>query len=103
MNCFYYRLIEKVKGIKIGNSLGADMIGYEGAVMGPVVSRDQYNKIWNFIEEAKASDIPLLYGGDKSLVEVSFYLHSMICLDLICCFILIEFGFWLFYSTNNIY
>jgi betaine-aldehyde dehydrogenase len=55
--------------VKIGDSLGAELVSYEGASMGPVVSRGQFDKIWAFIDEAKAAGVPLLYGGERSMVQ----------------------------------
>ena len=61
-------LIERVSIIKIGDSLAEDMIAHEGGKIGPVVSKVQYDKIWAYIEEAKAQNLKLVYGGDKALV-----------------------------------
>jgi betaine-aldehyde dehydrogenase len=61
-------LLARVSIIKIGDSLTEDMIAHEGGKMGPVVSKVQYDKIWAYIEEAKASNLKLIYGGDKSMV-----------------------------------
>lgn len=41
--------------------------------MGPVVSRGQYDKIWAFIDEAKQAGITVLYGGERSMVQVIVY------------------------------
>jgi acyl-CoA reductase-like NAD-dependent aldehyde dehydrogenase len=60
-----------VKGVKIGNSLGPDLVDYQGPSMGPVVSRGQYEKIWAYIDEAKAAGVKVLYGGERSIVKVS--------------------------------
>ena len=38
------------------------------SVMGPVIDKAQYTKIWNYIENAKKAGIKVAYGGDKSLV-----------------------------------
>lgn len=54
--------------MKIGDSLGADMLSHEGAAMGPVVSRPQFDKIWAFIDEALSDGLSLLYGGKREMV-----------------------------------
>lgn len=64
------RLIERVKAVRIGNSLSEELLAYEGPAMGPVVSRVQYDKIWAYINQAKDEGITVAYGGDKSVVEV---------------------------------
>ena len=64
-------LIEKVKAVTLGDSLSPEMIALsdEGKpTMGPVVSKGQYEKIWKYIDDAKANGIKLAYGGDRSLV-----------------------------------
>lgn len=73
LSCLY-RLLERVGQVKIGNSLGADLENYSGASMGPVVSKGQYDKIWAYIDDAKASGLKVLYGGDRDLVKVRFNL-----------------------------
>jgi betaine-aldehyde dehydrogenase len=64
------KLFDRLSKIKIGNSLDEDMISHSGSgTMGPVVDANQYNKIWDFINSAKASGLNPVYGGDKTLVS----------------------------------
>ena len=62
------RLLERLSAVKIGDSLGSEMLAHEGAAMGPVVSRPQFDKIWAYIDEAIAGGLPLLYGGNRGMV-----------------------------------
>lgn len=67
---FLSKLVARVQAVKIGDSLSPEMLAFDGPAMGPVISRGQYDKIWEYIEAAKAEEgITLVYGGDKSLVE----------------------------------
>lgn len=64
-------LLEKIAAVKIGNSLDPEMIAHSESgkpTMGPVVSRGQYERIWGFIDEAKAQGIQCVCGGDRSTV-----------------------------------
>lgn len=67
-NAVFEKLLERVKSVKIGDSSSDEMLSHEGGCMGPVVSKDQYNKIWTYINEAKSAGINVLYGGEKDLV-----------------------------------
>jgi betaine-aldehyde dehydrogenase len=62
------QLVEAVKKVRIGDSLAEDMINHDGPTMGPVVSRDQYDKIWRYIDDARSEGLTFAYGGDRSLV-----------------------------------
>lgn len=62
------KLLERVAAVKIGASQSEEMLAYEGPCMGPVVSRAQYDKIWNYINEAASAGMKVLYGGDVSAV-----------------------------------
>lgn len=65
-------LLEKVAAVKLGNSLDPEMIAYSDSgkpTMGPVVSRGQYDRVWGFIDEAKAQGLQFAYGGDRALVS----------------------------------
>lgn len=48
------RLLERVKAVKIGDSLSEEMLAHEGPTMGPVINKFQYDKIWGYIDGAKA-------------------------------------------------
>jgi len=64
-------LIEKVAAIRVGGTFEGDMPEYAEAgkpTMGPVVSRGQWEKIWAFIDEAKAAGVSVAYGGDRERV-----------------------------------
>lgn len=62
------KVVSKIGSISIGDSLGANWTN-EGAVMGPVINQVQYDKIWAFIDEAKANKVTCAYGGERSLVK----------------------------------
>lgn len=62
-------LVERMAKISIGDSLQEPNLSHSGATMGPVISKVQHDKIWNFIDEAKAAGIKCHYGGDKALVK----------------------------------
>jgi betaine-aldehyde dehydrogenase len=66
------KLVARLKALPIGNmsdpAFAADD-KFETPMMGPVISKLQYDKIWAFIDEANAdSSINRLYGGERSLV-----------------------------------
>lgn len=63
------RLLERIAAVKIGDSLSAEFRAYEGAAMGPVVSKGQYDKIWGFIDEAKAAGCNCVYGGERAMTS----------------------------------
>jgi len=62
------RLLERVAAVKIGASQSEEMLTYEGPSMGPVVSKAQYDKIWNYINDAIGDGVKVLYGGNISIV-----------------------------------
>lgn len=53
------RLVEETRKIRIGNGLE------EGVLLGPLVSRGQYDKVLGFIAQGKASGAKLLTGGRR--------------------------------------
>jgi betaine-aldehyde dehydrogenase len=63
------RLTERLSKISIGNSLAEPNWSSEGPVMGPVINKTQYDKIWAYIEGAKAEGIKVAYGGDRAMVN----------------------------------
>lgn len=63
------KVIAKIETIKIGDSLGPELKDYSGAHMGPVISKPQYDKIWAFIDHAKADGLNFAYGGERNLVQ----------------------------------
>lgn len=64
------RLVERVSAVKIGDSLSAEFLANDTTpAMGPVVNKLQYDKIWQFIDQAKHEGLNFLYGGDRKLVS----------------------------------
>jgi betaine-aldehyde dehydrogenase len=57
------RLLERLALIKIGRSLDQDMREHNGATMGPVVSKGQYDKILGYIEHGRQEGLQFLFGG----------------------------------------
>jgi len=79
------RILERAKAIKMGNSLSDEMLNHSGAGMGPVVSKGQYDKIWSYIESAKAQGLNCIIGGDKSAVASlgeGYFIPPTIFLDV---------------------
>jgi len=67
-NALVSRLQDRLAAITIGDSLGDNWTN-EGPIMGPVINQVQYDKIWAFIDEAKANNVTCAYGGDRDLVK----------------------------------
>jgi betaine-aldehyde dehydrogenase len=63
------RLLERVSAIRIGESLDPQVIAHDGGVMGPVVSKGQYDRIWSYIDEARAAGLTFAYGGNREMIE----------------------------------
>jgi betaine-aldehyde dehydrogenase len=63
------KILARLPGVKIGNSLSSEFDDYSGPQMGPVISKQQYDKIWNFIDTAKANGYNVVYGGDRQHVS----------------------------------
>lgn len=63
------KLLERIRAVKIGDSLDAGMMAHQGPTMGPVISKGQYDKIWKVIDSTKAQGVVLAYGGDRALVS----------------------------------
>jgi betaine-aldehyde dehydrogenase len=58
----------------------------EGGHMGPVISRGQYDKIWAFIDEARAQGLKMV-GGERSSVASlgnGYYIPPTVILDAPC-------------------
>ncbi len=62
------KIVERLQTISIGDSLGENWTK-AGALMGPVINKFQYDKIWAYIDGAKAQGINLAYGGDRAIVQ----------------------------------
>ena len=67
---FMTNLVEKLKAIKICDSLSEDVKDFSGPQMGPVVSKGQYLKIWKYIDDAKSEGLNFFYGGDREMVSM---------------------------------
>lgn len=65
---FMNAMVDKLKQIKICDSLSDEVKDYTGPQMGPVVSEGQYLKIWKYIDDAKAAGLNFFYGGDRAMV-----------------------------------
>jgi len=80
------RLVERAKAVQIGNALEEKMMNATDSVMGPVVSRPQYDKIWAYIDDAKKAGVKVAYGGDKSLVahlpKEGYYIPPTVLVDV---------------------
>lgn len=67
------KVVEKLKTLPIGNMSDPAFCAddkFETPMMGPVISKIQYDKIWEFIDEANADkSIARLYGGERSMVS----------------------------------
>lgn len=65
---FMKALADKLQEIKICDSLSEDVKDFTGPQMGPVISEGQYQKIWKYIDDAKAAGLIFFYGGDRNMV-----------------------------------
>lgn len=77
-------VLDKFKTLRVGNTSTEENIAFEGPLMGPVVSKGQYDKIWKIIDEAKAEGIAVGYGGDRDLVAhlgVGYYIPPTLFVD----------------------
>ncbi|MEO8195550.1 MAG: aldehyde dehydrogenase family protein [Thermoanaerobaculia bacterium] len=71
------RLAEEARKIPIGDGLAP------GTLLGPLVSRSQYDKVLGFIDRARAASIPLLTGGGRPAGrERGYFLEPTIFVDV---------------------
>lgn len=70
---FLTKLVTRMEDVKIGDSLCKDMLNYDGPVIGPIITKAQYNKVWQYIDEAKKEGYSFLYGGENSGEERNDY------------------------------
>ena len=71
------RLAEEAKRIPIGDGLAP------GTLLGPLVSRGQYDKVLGFIDRARAEKIELLSGGRRPPgLERGYFLEPTIFVDV---------------------
>jgi betaine-aldehyde dehydrogenase len=61
------RLLARISVVKIGDTASEEFTKFEGPQMGPLVSKVQYDKVWNIIEDGKKLQYTH-YGGDKASV-----------------------------------
>ena len=71
------RLVAEAAKITLGNGLE------EGILLGPLVSRGQYEKVMDFIEQGKASGATLAYGGKRpASLDKGYFLEPTIFTDV---------------------
>jgi len=71
------RLAEAARRIPIGDGLAA------GTLLGPLVSRGQYDKVVGFVERARAAGIPLLTGGGRpGHLRRGYFLEPTVFVDV---------------------
>ncbi|XVF50255.1 hypothetical protein PTKIN_Ptkin04bG0081400 [Pterospermum kingtungense] len=74
---FLDRLIKWSENIKISDPLE------EGCRLGPIVSREQYEKVLNFISNAKSVGATILYGGGRpEYLKKGFFVEPTIITDV---------------------
>ena len=66
---FVEKLLARLPAVAVGDSLSAEMVARGDApAMGPLVSRAQCDKVWGYIDDARAVGAAVLYGGDRAAV-----------------------------------
>ena len=71
------RLAEAAKKIRIGDGLAP------GTLLGPLVSRGQYEKVRGFIDRARGERIPLLVGGGRPAgLDSGYFLEPTVFVDV---------------------
>ncbi|KAB2055572.1 hypothetical protein ERO13_A11G040800v2 [Gossypium hirsutum] len=74
---FLDRLVKWSENIKISDPLE------EGCKLGPIVSRGQYEKVMNFISNAKGEGATILYGGNRPKhLKKGFFVEPTIITDV---------------------
>ncbi|TPP04659.1 aldehyde dehydrogenase family protein [Rhizobium glycinendophyticum] len=78
---FYPALLERLVGetakIRIGNGL------VDGTLLGPLVSKGQYDKVLAMIERARSEGATIAYGGKRPVgMETGFFLEPTILTDM---------------------
>ncbi|MBA0831323.1 hypothetical protein Goarm_015796 [Gossypium armourianum] len=74
---FLDRLVKWSENIKISDPLE------EGCKLGPIVSRGQYEKVMNFISNAKSEGATILYGGNRPKhLKKGFFVEPTIITDV---------------------
>jgi hypothetical protein len=57
------------------------MLRHEGPCMGPVVNDAQFNKVWRYIDEAKAEGLTLVCGGER-LQRAGYFIPPTVFVDV---------------------
>jgi betaine-aldehyde dehydrogenase len=52
--------------------VGKDMLNHSGTEIGPIISKVQYEKVWQYIDEAKKDGYNFLYGGERMEAKKEF-------------------------------
>jgi len=66
---FVEKLLARLPAIAVGDSLSAEMLARGDApAMGPLVSAVQCEKVWGYIDDARAAGATVLHGGDRAEV-----------------------------------
>jgi betaine-aldehyde dehydrogenase len=60
------RVVEKALSVPIGDTQSENAMG-DSPFMGPVINKVQYDKIWNYIDEAKTAGYSV-FGGERDTV-----------------------------------
>ncbi len=55
-------LLARISGVKLGDSLSAEMMAVQGPTMGPVVNEGQYNKINGYLRSAAVQGLTFACG-----------------------------------------
>ncbi len=81
------RLLQCLAAVKMGDSLSAEMLAHQGPCMGPVVSEGQFNRVWEYIDGARAEGLVFAYGGDRAALAAhalpagGFYVPPTVIVD----------------------
>ncbi len=71
---FMEKFVEKTKEMKVGNGLEPDV------VLGPLISKDQLEKVLQYVEIGKQEGARVLYGG-RRLSESGYFMEPTIFVD----------------------
>ncbi|MEI7974082.1 MAG: aldehyde dehydrogenase family protein, partial [Bdellovibrio sp.] len=65
-----------VQDLRLGDPLDREIR------MGPLVSRQHYDKVWNFLQEARRLSARFVFGGTRGAFEKGFFLEPTLLTDL---------------------
>jgi len=71
---FVKQFIEKTKELKVGNGLD------EENILGPLISRDQLNKVMQYVEIGKQEGAKLAYGGER-IGDKGYFMQPTVFID----------------------